>query len=422
MDTSILIFLCSLNMIIGLCICSEEDKEKAGRFSIFQIIKFKNEPCIGSSRNGTCFTSAECDNAGGTESGSCADGFGVCCIVLLTNGQTTSLNQSYIVQASSTSLTAGQMQYTICPCSSEVCRIRFDFTNFELAAPNTGLGSNNGGLNMITGGALGDCVSDQFSVAGPNGGSPVICGTNAGQHLIVDANGDSCHKVNFGIGSGSTTRTWDIMVTQYRCGEEAGGPPGCLQWHMARMGRFRSFNFPDNARGVVTTNAVTHLSNQQYSICIRKDAAASHVCYIPCTYQANAANTASAAIKMDSFGVSAGTNAAANSGVGSSCIDDYIEIVGGTNAAIAALGTNVGAVATGNTRFCGRFLTTADAVDGAINANGVVSVCSTSLPFRVGVNFDENELSNGANANEAEDATVPGGIIGFSLCYTTPGA
>ena len=55
-------------------------------------------------------------------------GFGICCTIVLSDGGTTSLNQSYIVQSSSTSLGTGSRQYTICPCSSDVCRIKFDFT------------------------------------------------------------------------------------------------------------------------------------------------------------------------------------------------------------------------------------------------------------------------------------------------------
>ena len=55
-------------------------------------------------------------------------GFGVCCIKILSDEGSTSLNQSYIVQASSTSLGVGSRQYTVCPCSVDVCRIRFDFT------------------------------------------------------------------------------------------------------------------------------------------------------------------------------------------------------------------------------------------------------------------------------------------------------
>ena len=54
-------------------------------------------------------------------------GFGVCCILILSDGGTTSLNNSYLVQASSTALGVGSREYTGCPCSSDICRIKFDF-------------------------------------------------------------------------------------------------------------------------------------------------------------------------------------------------------------------------------------------------------------------------------------------------------
>lgn len=425
MGTSILIVLCFL---IGSCICSEEGNAKSGRFSIFQIIKFKNEPCVGNNRNGTCFTAAECENAGGVESTSCADGFGVCCTVTLENGATTSLNQSYIVQAASTTLTAGPMQYTICPCSDDVCRIRFDFTQFTLNAPGPGPTNGLGGAGVAADGArlvnggtsIGDCLTDTFSITSSSGGTPVICGTNGGQHMIIDTDGKSCSNVNFGIGGGAMSRNWDIMVTQYKCGEEAGGPPGCLQWHMAPVGKIRSFNFPDQAPGVAVMDAVVHLSSQQYNICIRKNAATNHICYTPCTLLTNAmianANMGS------SFGISEAPVAAGalvpTAGVGSSCTGDYIEVVGGTTKANAIIGTT-GVIATGvNTRYCGRSL---DQVDNAATDNGVANpLCTASQPFRVGVQFtaDEN-TSIAANTKTDESLKRPGGIMGFALCYDT---
>ena len=38
----------------------------------------------GDSKNGTCYTSEECDKRGGTNSGSCANGYGVCCTCMFT--------------------------------------------------------------------------------------------------------------------------------------------------------------------------------------------------------------------------------------------------------------------------------------------------------------------------------------------------
>ncbi len=41
---------------------------------------FPNAACSGSgTKNGTCYTQAECSSLGGTNAGSCASGFGVCC-------------------------------------------------------------------------------------------------------------------------------------------------------------------------------------------------------------------------------------------------------------------------------------------------------------------------------------------------------
>ena len=43
-------------------------------------------------------------------------------------------------------------------------------------------GPNGPGTLGLRGGSIGDCVSDTFSVAGSQFGSPAICGTNTGQH------------------------------------------------------------------------------------------------------------------------------------------------------------------------------------------------------------------------------------------------
>jgi len=405
-------------LAISSAYCEDQIREEANRdarFSIFQIIKFANEPCVGNTRNGTCFTKQECEDQGGTESGSCADGFGTCCTVVLEEGGSSSLNQSYMVQASSTSLAAGQMTYTICPCSNDICRIRFDFTQFMLTGP---FGGTAGAVaDGATAAAVGDCLTDTFRITGPQGGSPVICGTNEGQHMIIDTDGSSCVTVDFGIGGGTATRQWDIMTTQYRCGEEAGGPPGCLQWHMTNAGSFRSFNFPRQERGAAVSDDVTHLSSQRYSICVRQPTGTTNICYIPCT-NPNAdpvvANT------QLSFGLSISPNAAAQAAVGTTeCSQDYIEIIGGTTAA------NVGnGIAGDNSLWCGRSFGPA----GGEATNAVASVCTSNAPFKVRVNFDENEFFPNADptitdtANMAETgefAVRPGGIIGFSLCYVT---
>jgi hypothetical protein len=40
---------------------------------------------------------------------------------------------------------------------------------------------------LNAGDGIGDCMTDQFSISSPgNVGTPVICGTNTGQHSKID--------------------------------------------------------------------------------------------------------------------------------------------------------------------------------------------------------------------------------------------
>ena len=45
------------------------------------MISLKNTNCGGTSgRNGTCYTEEECATRGGINSGTCAGGYGICCV------------------------------------------------------------------------------------------------------------------------------------------------------------------------------------------------------------------------------------------------------------------------------------------------------------------------------------------------------
>lgn len=127
------------------------------------------------------FFSEECTNKGGASGGTCAEGFGVCCIMTLSCGDTTSDNTTYLVQSSVTSLNS-PCSYTVCPCSNDICRIKYDFTTFVTNDPTLGTAVD-GATTNLNGDAIGGCLTDQFSIASPgNVGSPVICGTNTGYH------------------------------------------------------------------------------------------------------------------------------------------------------------------------------------------------------------------------------------------------
>ena len=98
-------------------------------------------------------------------------------------GGVSSENNTYIVQSSTTTSPASpSCTYQICPCSSDICRIRFDFTKHVLADQTEGAPSNTAG-SLVNNFAIGDCAADQFSISSPNSiGSPTICGYNTGQH------------------------------------------------------------------------------------------------------------------------------------------------------------------------------------------------------------------------------------------------
>merc|ERR1712156_1243345 len=117
------------------CTCELEKPEtREGKLlPIFPIVRFPNDVCAGATRNGTCYTAEECSTKGGSNDGSCASGFGVCCIFTLSCGGSASENSTHIVQASATAVSS-PCTYTICRCSTNICRIRFDFTTFVLAS------------------------------------------------------------------------------------------------------------------------------------------------------------------------------------------------------------------------------------------------------------------------------------------------
>merc|ERR1711981_1429561 len=406
----------SIAILVAVCVADPVAEKIASEtrdgkiLPIFQVVKFPNDVCEGSSRNGTCYTSEECSTKGGTSDGSCASGFGVCCMFALACGGSASENQTYLIQSSVTSLTS-PCTYTICPCSTNICRIRFDFESFVLASAVAGT-TVEGAVTISTlNEAIGDCTTDSFSITGGSGGggTPVICGTNTGYHMIVDSGpGETtCHKANFNVGgSTSTSRTWSIRVTQYACGDyDSSGWPGCLQYYTATANTIQNFGFSPTATAV--TSSVTHLSEQSYDICIRRASGMCYICYSP-TLGTDAAD---AAIAQVSFGTSLSSAAIILSDVGTTCTVDWLEIPGGDTQAITAIAI---AAATNTNRFCGRVFT-------VIDANAItITICSRQTPFRVGVNFDNTEVHTAATADMAqlgEQSRFPGGIIGFKLTY-----
>merc|ERR1711862_235887 len=255
-------------------VSAEEDvTDNSGRedrvLSVFNVVTFPNSACGASNGfNGTCYTSSECTAKGGTASGTCASSFGVCCVFSISCGGSASANNSYaIISSYSTSSDSDPCTYTFCKTNSDVCKLRIDFDTMVLSGPST-ISST---AVYTDGTRVGDCGTDSLTISNPGGPKPpTICGYNTGQHMYVPAS-DGCNQVNIDIdtGSTSTTRKWQIKVTQYECGNMMSPEQDCLQYHTASTGTIASYNFDTTASGSVATTQY-HLSNQYYDICIRR--------------------------------------------------------------------------------------------------------------------------------------------------------
>merc|ERR1739844_404803 len=202
-----------LFLIVPLVLASENEQLERNEklISTFQIVRFPNEVCVGSSsRNGTCYTSQECSNKGGTSAGSCADGFGVCCTFKI-NTCGSSSSENLTVWVSPTTVESGACGLTINP-SEDICSLRLDFTTFVISGPNTWTLAQ---MNKRLGISVGDqetenfanhgatyttnCHTDQFYAQGasPSTNPPVVCGTLSASHMYVEADVDRGNRLQF---------------------------------------------------------------------------------------------------------------------------------------------------------------------------------------------------------------------------------
>ncbi len=60
-----------------------------------------------------------------------------------------------------------------------------------------------GATNAVTVSDATQCLTDRFSVTNGGGGinPPTICGTNTGEHMYVDMNGNNCNSLGFVFGA-----------------------------------------------------------------------------------------------------------------------------------------------------------------------------------------------------------------------------
>merc|ERR1712226_1541691 len=270
-----LIILAILPCIKALDLAPEKvkDASREGKvFSLFSVVTFPNAGCTsqsgttgisGVNRNGTCYTATECSDNGGTASGNCAAGFGVCCLFVYSSVSTTiSQNCSYIQNPNFPSAYASTstIAWQINKCATNICTMRLDFETFTTTGPTvTNDNSPPAGLDsfVVTSSPIG------FT-------APTISGENKGQHMYIEVGPDSGAYIalTFTFGTGTTiSRYWEIHVTQHECSSTARPyDSGCLQYHTGSAGRIESFNFAQS-----TTTLYGHLHSQDYNICIRQE-------------------------------------------------------------------------------------------------------------------------------------------------------
>lgn len=292
-------------------------------------------------------------------------------------------------------------------------------TSFTISGPVTNAETTGTGIANTAGSAIGACAEDSFTVSGGTSNVPVICGSNDGQHMIVDTDGSGCVTAMFNYGSGTTARAYTIHVIQYSSSNEMGGPPGCLQFYTGTTGTVKTFNY------VTATEATsTHLQNQDYNVCVRALADMCSLCWLPSTVGTSATPTRGSFALSNGGSTSAANGAAAGvlSGSGAACADDYVIIPQGVTTAAIANAATIPVRANGE-RFCGRRFNP--------SVTGVqpdVSICSSSKPFKMAVVTDGGEVATTAAAvqtgatNEgsisAANAADNRGTLGFSLTFT----
>ncbi|XP_059089945.1 uncharacterized protein LOC131885795 isoform X2 [Tigriopus californicus] len=242
---------------------TESNSRQKRLFSIFNIVSFRNDPCTttgAGNLGGTCLDSTACSSKGGTASGNCASGFGVCCLFIVKGScsaaQSISQNCTYIrnngYPAADTTVSE-TCTYNFDRINNNLCQIRLDFRALTTEAATTGICGT---------------AADAISVTSPfssndNGFPPVVCGTLTWQHMYFETgtSGTNAGALAIAKGSGAGNRVYDIKVTYYSCDNVAKAPEGCTQYFTGPSGSFQSFNF---ANGQL-------LSSQSYRSCFRQE-------------------------------------------------------------------------------------------------------------------------------------------------------
>merc|ERR1712038_1914846 len=408
---------------------NSDSQDRNGKFlSMFEIVKFENDACTtGGNKNGTCFTSQECEDKGGKKDGDCAKGYGVCCLFEVNCGDSASFNNTYFTQG--TGFSTGNCAVEFCP-DEDICQIRLDFSTFAINGPHSPLTATTAtdeatavahgsvtsdGTNKIDASLLwGTCNTDSFSVTSTSGTNPpVICGTNTGEHLYMDVSGGQCVTLAFSIGSGSAS--WNIQVQTYDSDFDNKAPTGCTQYYFGETTQgFKTFNY---ANGV-------HLANQNQRICFRQEKGKTKICYSTAATADFSVNVMSKSLNAVGY-TNAGKEWCCGYGADGKQAYDCLQIP-------SAITENGNCVHTKKASgppavksfcaegaFCGEFGLAATNSKKAADTDYVKSICSKRVPFEVTFLSDGMETvgDDVDNYIEVTNKMTSLGTKGFQLYY-----
>lgn len=171
----------------------------------------------------------------------------------------TSFNNTYFVNDGYPALFGGGSicNMVVTRSSSDVCQLRVDFLDFELAQP-TGDGV---------------CFYDYFQITGGSSSVPKICGKNFGQHVYVNFNGNSPLTVTVATSSASSVnRRWNLQLQMIGCDSLAKAPVGCLQYWQEPSWNIKSFNYDSTGAGTFNSIGVQgsrQIATLYYGACVR---------------------------------------------------------------------------------------------------------------------------------------------------------
>merc|ERR1739846_146062 len=196
---------------------------------------------------------------GGTASGNCASGFGVCCFTTVTAAGAITNNVTYIQNEGFPTAVLGTAPVTAATRAfavqggENICQVRFDFEAATVSEQPAG-GVCGGDQDEITVGQTSTTI----------GSFQNLCGTISGQHIYVENDGASpAATLNIITDTTPFARSWKILVRTIECDSPSKAPGGCLQYFTGTSGNIDSFNAGTNG---------AMLDDLLYSVCIRREA------------------------------------------------------------------------------------------------------------------------------------------------------